>query len=146
MAGALGGGAADPRMNTRRVGVAAVCIWAAGCGGARIPAALRGYDILVEQAADSQATELARAMRAYGFRVRRVVRGGGRPTAALISFTFQETGVGTVPGLYVRLADTRTGAIVGAAMVPLDSTVPTPRARADAAVRALVAAPRATPP
>ena len=146
MAGTLGGGAADPRMNARRVGIAAVCICAAGCGGARIPAALRGYDILVEQAPDSQALELARSMRAYGFRVRRAVRGGGRPTAALISFTFQEAGLGTVPGLYVRLFDTRTGDIVGAAMIPLDSAAATPQARADAVVRALVAAPRASPP
>ncbi len=124
----------------------AVCLGIAGCGASRIPAALRGYDILVEQAADPQAAEMARAMRAYGFRVRRAVRGGSRPTAALISFTFQETGAGTAPWLYLRLADTRTGTIVGAAMIPLDSVGPTPRARADAAVRALVAAPLATPP
>jgi hypothetical protein len=124
----------------------AVCFWIAGCGASRIPASLRGYDILVERAADPQAAELARAMREYGFRVRRAVRGGSRPTAALISFTFQETGPGTAPWLYLRLADTRTGAIVGAAMIPLDSVGPTPRARADAAVRALVAAPLATPP
>ena len=126
--------------------VLAVCLWIAGCAASRIPASLRGYDILVERAADPQAAELARAMREYGFRVRRAVRGGSRPTAALISFTFQETGPGTAPWLYLRLADTRTGAIVGAAIIPLDSVVPTARARADAAVRALVAAPLAMPP
>lgn len=124
----------------------AVCLWIAGCGASRIPASLRGYDILVERAADPQAAELARAMREYGFRVRRAVRGGSRPTAALISFTFQQTGPGTAPWLYLRLADTRTGAIVGAAVISLDSVGATPRARADAAVRALVAAPLATPP
>jgi len=110
-----------------------------------MPGSLRGYDILVEQAVDPQAAELARAMREHGFRVLRAVKGGSRPTAALISFTFQEAGPGSVPWLYVRLADTRTGAIVGAAGIPLDSVL-TPRARADAAVRALIAAPRAAPP
>jgi len=123
----------------------AACLWVAACGASRIPAALRGYDILVEPAADPQVAELARAMREYGFRVRQAVTGGNRPTAALISFTFQETGPGTAPWFYVRLADTRTGAIVGAAAIPLDAAL-TPSARADAAVRALVAAPRATPP
>jgi len=132
-------------MKAARLSGLAACLWIAGCGASRIPAALRGYDILVEQAVDPQAAELARAMRERGFRVRRAVRGGSRPTAALISFIFQETGPGTAPWLYLRLADTRTGAIVGAAMIPLDSAL-TPRARAEAAVRALVAAPRATPP
>ncbi len=132
-------------MSASRGGVVAVCLWLAACGASRIPASLRGYDIVVERAADPQAAELAQAMGEYGFRVRRAVKGGSRPTAALISFTFQETGPGTAPWLYVRLADTRTGAIVGAAAIPLDSAL-TPRARADAAVRALVAAPRATPP
>jgi len=133
-------------MKASRVLALAVCLGVAGCGASRIPVSLRGYDILVEGGADPQAAELARAMRASGFRVRRAVRGGSRPTAALISFTFQETGAGTVPWLYLRLADTRTGQIVGAAMIPLDSVVLTPRARADAAVRALVAGPLTTPP
>ena len=132
----------------RRAGyvILALGLSSAACGASRIPTSLRGYDILVEQAADPQAAELARAMRAHGFRVRRAVKGGSRPTAALISFTFQETVLGTIPWLYLRLADTRTGAIVGAAMIPLDSVAPTARARADAAVRALVATPLPTPP
>ena len=146
MAVAVGGGAPGAGVNRcEGLGVVALCIACAACGASRIPASLRGYDILVEQAVDPQAAEFARAMREHGFRVRRAVRGGSRPTAALISFTFQEAGPGTVPWLYLRLADTRTGAIVGAAGIPLDSAL-TPRARADAAVRALVAAPRATPP
>lgn len=132
-------------MRTSRVPALAACLWIAGCGASRIPASLRGYEILVERG-DPQGAELARALREYGFRVRRAVRGGSRPTAALISFTFQEIGPGTAPWLYLRLADTRTGEIVGAAMIPLDSVGPAPRARAEAAVRALVAAPLATPP
>lgn len=115
------------------------------CGAARIPESLRGYDILVENR-DPQGAELARAMREQGFRVRRSVRGGSRPTAALIFFTFRETGPAESLRLHLRLADTRSGAVVGAAMIPLDSVGPTPRARADAAVRALVANPVPTPP
>jgi len=110
-----------------------------GCGAARIPATLRGYEILVERQ-DSQAVELARAMRGYGFRVRQAVRGGGRPTAALVFFTVRDLGrPPDAPWLHVRLADTRTGVIVAAGSVPLDSVGPTPRARAEAAVRALLA-------
>ncbi len=118
-----------------------------GCGGARIPSTLRGHEILVERR-DSQAVELARAMRGYGFRVRQTVRGGSRPTAALIFFDFRDPGPpsGTPPWLHVRLADTRTGVIVAAGSVPLDSVGPTARARADAAVRALLASPVPTPP
>jgi hypothetical protein len=113
-----------------------------GCGAGHIPATLRGYEILVEPR-DSQAVELARAMRGRGFRVRQAVRGGGRPTAALIFFTFREFGPSpdSAPRLHVRLADTRTGVIVGAGSVPLDSVRPTARARAEAAVRALLARP-----
>ena len=145
MARALGGGAADTGMRLLRAGAVAVCLCGAACGASRIPVSLRGYDILVEQAVDPQVAELARAMREHGFRVRRAVKGGSRPTAALITFIFQETGPGTAPWFYLRLADTRTGAIVGATAIPLDSAL-TPRARADAAVRALVAAPLASPP
>ena len=110
--------------------VAVVCFWAAGCGASRIPASLRGYEILIERS-DSQGVELTRAFREHGFRVRGAVRGGSRPTAALIVFTYQEPGPGTAPWLHFRLADTRTGAIVGAAMVPLDSVGPSAKARAD---------------
>jgi hypothetical protein len=126
-----------------------------GCGGARIPPRLRGYEIVVERR-DPQAVELARAMQGYGFRVRPAVRGGSRPTAALIFFTFRDPEALPTPQvlpppgaplwLHVRLADTRTGVIVGAAMIPLDSVGPDPRARAQAAVRALLANPVPTPP
>jgi hypothetical protein len=116
-----------------------------GCGGARIPPRLRGYEIVVERR-DPQAVELARAMQGYGFRVRPAVRGGSRPTAALIFFTFRDPEALPPLWLHVRLADTRTGVIVGAAMIPLDSVGPDPRARAQAAVRALLANPVPTPP
>lgn len=125
--------------------VASYVVVVAACGAARIPESLRGYDILVENR-DPLGTELARAMREQGFRVRRSVRGGSRPTAALIFFTFREPGPEEPLRLHLRLADTRSGEIVRATMVPLDSLGPTPRARAHAAVRALVANAVPTPP
>jgi len=146
VADAVGGRAADPRVNALwRLGVMASCLGVVACGAARIPAALRGYEILVERG-DPESAEMARAFREHGFRVRGAVRGGSRPTAALIVFTFREPGRDTAPWLHLRLADTRTGEIIGAAMIPLDSVGPTPRARADAGIRALLRAPLPTPP
>jgi len=133
-----------PVRATWRLGVMA-CFAVAACGASRIPTSLRGYDILVDRR-DPEARELARALREYGIRVRGAVRGGSRPTAALVFFTFSEAGPGTAPWLHLRLADTRTGEIVAAAMVPLDSVGSTPRERADAGIRALLAKPLSTPP
>jgi hypothetical protein len=116
--------------------VGAACCGAAACAAHRIPDALRGYDILVA-ARDAQSVELARAMRSFGYHVRTKIRGGNRPTAALIHFTFREPGPHEPTWLHVRLADTRSGVILGAAAIPIDSTTPTPRARAAAAVAAL---------
>lgn len=133
MAGALGGRAAHPAVTGRVL----LCAVLAGCGAGRLPSTLRGYDILVERR-DPQGTELAGALRDAGFRVRRGVRGGSRPTAALIFFTFSEPGRGQSDWLHLRLADTRTGAIIAAVAIPLDSVAPNPRARAVAAVHALI--------
>lgn len=130
---ALGGG--ETSRPVRAVLVSLVLI---GCGTSRVPPSLRGYDILVEPK-DEQSVELARAMKGSGYRVREKVRGGSRPTAALVHFTFSEPGSGQPGWLYLRLADTRSGVIVGAATVQLDSTTQTPRARARAAVQALSA-------
>lgn len=133
---------------TWRLGVVAslgLLAWCLACGASRIPTSLRGYEIVVDRR-DPQAAELARALREYGLRVRGAVRGGSRPTAALVFFTFRDPGSETVPWLHLRLADTRTGEIVAAAMVPLDSVGSTPRERADAGIRALLAKPLTTPP
>lgn len=110
----------------------------AACGASRVPSSMRGYEILVERR-DPQSAELARAMREAGFRVRRGVRGGSRPTAAVVYFVFRHAGRAEPEWLHLRVADTRTGEIVGAASISLDSVGPTPRARAEAAVRALLA-------
>jgi hypothetical protein len=71
--------------------------------------------------------------------VRSRLRGGSGPTAALIYFTFRYPAPGEATWLYVRLADTRTGVIVQASTIPLDSSTATLRTRAVAAVRALLA-------
>ncbi|HVH66533.1 MAG TPA: hypothetical protein VM716_01560 [Gemmatimonadales bacterium] len=86
------------------------------------PSDLRAYEILITRH-DSLGRELAQGLKRRGFTVRDRVRGGGRPTAYLFAFTFRETDPpgGGVTWLDVRLADTRSGAIVAAASVPLDS-------------------------
>ncbi len=114
------------------------CLVLLACATARIPPTLRGYDVVVERE-DSQSVELARALREYGFRVRNHVRGGSRPTLALVYFTFADPSPGKPPWLHIRLADTRSGVIMGAGSVRLDSLAATPRARATAAVQSLAA-------
>jgi hypothetical protein len=107
---------------TRRSVAVTPCILAAGClfGGGGTPSPLRGYRVLIETR-DSLSDYLARALSRKGFAVRRHVRGGSPPTAALVTFTFQE--LGDVPTIWfnARLADTRSGAIVAAVSAPLDS-------------------------
>ena len=107
-----------------------------GCATGHLPAQLHGYAIVVEER-DQQSTELARAMREQGIKVRPKVRGGSGPTAVLIYFTFSDPGPGQPLWFHIRLADTRSGEIVGAATIPLDSATVTPRARAVAAIKAL---------
>jgi hypothetical protein len=107
-----------------------------GCAPNRLPAELRGYAIVVEQK-DEQSVELARAMREQGIKVRPRLRGGSGRTAELIYFTFSDPGPGQPLWFHIRLADTRSGEIVGAATIELDSLTATPRARAVAAVKAL---------
>ena len=120
MVAALGGGAARHSVNTWRVGVvASVALWACATGSAGIPRALQGYDVLVP-GGDTVSHAFAAALRDRGFRVRREVRGGGRPTAALIYFTFREPQQ-SHNWLHARLFDTRTGVLLGAAMLRLDS-------------------------
>jgi hypothetical protein len=79
-------------------------------------------------------------MKGLGYHVRQNVKGGSRPTAAVVHFMFAEPGPDQPTWFHVRLADTRSGAIVGVASVQLDSALSTPHARAAAAV-ARIAAP-----
>jgi hypothetical protein len=107
-----------------------------GCGASRVPANLRGYDILVA-GTDEQSVELASAMKSAGYHVKAKIKGGSKHTAALIHFMFSEPGPEQPTWLHVRLADTRSGVIVGAAEIELDSTTQTPKARAQAVVQAI---------
>ena len=109
------------------------------------PSALRGYDILITQR-DSLGQGVAEGLRRRGFRVRREVRGGSRPTAYLLTFTFQEAEAPALTWLHVRLADTRTGTIVAAVSAPLDSLGATTPERARAIVDSLAASPALGPP
>jgi len=106
------------------------------CAGNRLPAELRGYAVVVEET-DPQSVELGRALRERGIKVRPRVRGGSGPTAAVFYFTYSDPGPGQPAWFHVRLADTRSGVVVSAATIQLDSTTSTRRARAVAAVRAL---------
>lgn len=104
------------------------------------PSTLRGYEILITRR-DSLGLDIARGLERRGFAVRDRVRGGGPPTAYLFAFTFREAeapGPGTT-WLHVRLADTRTGAIVASVSVPLDSLGAPWQDHADAIVDSLAA-------
>ena len=122
----------------RRAVVPTCIAFGLACAASRVPHALRGYNILVEEK-DEQSVQLARAMREQGFKVRPRVRGGSGPTAVLIFFTFRYPAPGEPTWLHLRLADTRSGVIVRASTIQLDSATATPRTRAQAAVKALMA-------
>jgi len=104
------------------------------------PDALRGYEILVTSQ-DSLGRGIAQGLARRGFRVRTHVRGGSRPTAYLLAFIFRETDPPALTWLHVRLADTRTGEIVAAVSVPLDSLGASAGERARAIVDSLAANP-----
>ena len=132
------------RGQIRRCRVAGwLCALAFGCAppaSYEAPTSLRSYTILVPSQ-DSLGREITQALRRRGFTVRDRVKGGSRPTAYLLTFTFQETDPPALTWLHVRLADTRTGAIVAAVSAPLDSLGATPAARARAIVDSLAAEP-----
>jgi hypothetical protein len=132
-----------PRVSNRSIlqlGVLASC--ACSCAPAtryEAPTTLRGYEILITRR-DSLGLDIARGLERRGFAVRNRVRGGGAPTAYLFAFTFRETDSGPgITWLHVRLADTRTGAIVAAVSVPLDSLGAPWADHADAIVDSLAA-------
>src|SRR5437899_9260050 len=122
-----------------RRAVLPTCIaWVLACGASRVPPTLRGYDILVA-GQDSQSVELAHAMKGLGYHVRQNVKGGSRPTAALIHFLYAEPGPVQPTWLHLRLADTRSGLPARVAAIALDPARGTPHAPPVAAVQALSA-------
>lgn len=134
-------GRVRPRSIVQRSVVASYIAFAAACAPAtryEQPSALRGYDILITRR-DSLGRELAQGLKRRGFTVRQQVRGGGRATAYLFAFTFRETEPPGPIWLHVRLADTRTGALVAAVSAPLDSLGSTAADQARAIVDSLAA-------
>ena len=93
-----------------------------------MPSSLRGYAVLIQDR-DSSSDALAAAFRHHGMHVLRAVRGGRGPTAALVQFRFRDPTAGSPVWLHIRLFDTRTGVIVGAATVLLDSLPAEPTSR-----------------
>jgi hypothetical protein len=104
------------------------------------PRDLAAYEILVTRT-DSLGQGIAAGLRGKGFTVQDRVRGGGRPTAYLLSFQFEERETPPVIWLHVRLADTRSGVVVAAVSAPLDSLGTGSAARARAIVEALARTP-----
>src|SRR3989442_3606659 len=75
------------RLSALASGVLGLCC--ATGSARRSPASLRGYDILITNR-DSLSDRLALALRRRGFTVRRKIRGGSAPTAAVIIFRSQD--------------------------------------------------------
>lgn len=122
-----------------RRGALCLLLAALGCARAtarRPPTSLREYDLVVE-GRDSLRDALAAALRHAHFHVRRALKGASPPTAALVLFSFREPDSISHDWLHARFFDTRSGAIVAAASIPLDSGVSSARSRAQALVGAL---------
>ncbi len=118
----------------------ALFVAAAACAPAGLsrPASLRGHQILIESH-DSLSDQVAARLRRKGFTVRGRIRGGSSPTAALIAFTVRDLAAPGTEWYHAWLADTRTGAVVAAVAIPLDSMGGTPEAAARVVVDSLVA-------
>lgn len=135
----MGGDEENPAVSLVRRCAVVACVGFAACAPAvayHMPASLSSYAMLVPES-DSLSDQLAQACRRRGLSVRRQVRGGGGPTAALVHFTFREPAAGSPVWLHIRLADTRTGVIVGATALVLDSLPGASDARADAILDSL---------
>ena len=117
---------------------------AAACGAARLPApaSLKDYEVVIP-ADDTLSRALAQAFGETELRVRRQVKGGGRPAVVLIHQVFREPGADGKSWLLGRLADTRSSVILAAATLPLDSLGTSAQARAQALTRALLRPPPA---
>jgi hypothetical protein len=122
-----------------RSAITVACVALGACAPTaryRAPSSVRGYDVLITRQ-DSLSRAVARGLERRGYTVRTAVAGGSRATAYLLSFTQREIEPGAPTWLYIRLADTRTGAIVAAVSAPLDSLGATVLTRAQAIVDSL---------
>src|SRR2546428_14178051 len=106
------------RLSALASGVLGLCC--ATGSARRAPASLRGYDILITNK-DSLSDGLALALRRRGFTVRRKIRGGGAPTAAVIIFNSKDDEPPETHWLHLRLADTPHGGHFAAVLGPPES-------------------------
>jgi hypothetical protein len=124
--------------------LAAVAATACGAGRAARRAGgvgpLRGY-VLVLPGREPLDTALGALLRKRGFRVLTAIRGGGKPAAALVRFTFRDASTESGRWLHARFFDTRSGVLVAAASIPLDTLPDDPGLHARMLVAALLAAP-----
>src|SRR3989449_7156125 len=79
---------------------------------------------------DSLSDRLALALRRRGFTVRRKIRGGSAPTAAVIIFSSKDDEPPGTHWLHLRLADTRNGLILAAGLIAHASPASTPETHA----------------
>jgi hypothetical protein len=91
-----------------------------GCGAphATGPLPVRAYHVLV-RGRDSLSDALAETLKARGVAVERHVTGGGPRAAAVIMFTYRDPA--SERWFALRLADTRSGAVVAQVTLPADS-------------------------
>jgi hypothetical protein len=115
----MGGRASHPALKCL-LGACAAVVACAPATRYHMPSSVRGYAVYVPRS-DSLSLALAQAFRRRGVVVLDRLRGSGGPTAALIHFTFRDVPPTTGTSLHVQLADTRTGTVVAAAAVTLDS-------------------------
>ncbi len=127
--------------------IAAALAAGLGCLGAcapnpyRTPAQVSDYEILVP-GRDTLGRALTVALQQLGMRVRRQPRGGGPPPATLVYFTYgaQRGGAGWLAG---RVYNARSGRLLAAATLALDSVPLDGPERARLLVAALLTRPGA---
>lgn len=107
----------------------------------RAPAHVSDYEILIA-GRDTLGEALATALRQAGMRVRQQPRGGGPPPATLVYFEYGADGGGS-GWLAGRVYNARSGRLLVAATLGLDSVPGDGPERARLLVAALLALPRA---
>src|SRR2546427_5805096 len=106
------------RVSALASGVLALCC--ATGSARRSPASLRGYDILITNR-DSLSDRLALPLRRRGFTVRRKIRGGSAPTAAVVLFSSKDDHPPRTPLLHLRPGGPPNRLIVAAGLGPPES-------------------------
>ena len=130
------GGRATPAAVRRLLAAVVLAVACAPAARYHMPSSLHSYAFYVP-GNDSLSTQIGAAMRRHGFVVLAHLKGGSGPTAAVVHFLFREPGDSQGAVLHVRLADTRTGVIVGAASAIVAELPADPAQRAEALLDSL---------